>query len=228
MVAGAAQAGVSGRCAVPDTYLKLSAALDRTGDLIGRRRPVRILMFGPELDATHAGVPTLEGALETRLPGINFEVSGDRAPGLAEDDFDRLRETVAARAPDLVVWQVGVRDAQALSNVDDFETVLDQAAAWAEAVNVDLVLMDPPFIPQIGHERIYIPYVGEIGETSRTEQVPLLRRYAAMQYWNIEREKRRGPLSDLTAKQPCVTELLAEAITRATSVAAATPAAAKK
>jgi hypothetical protein len=220
MVTGAAEAGVSSRCAVPDIYLKFSATLDRTQDQIVRRQPVRILMFGPELGPQPVGVPSLEAALETRLPGSSFEVSRDRASGLAEDDLERLRETVAEQEPDLVVWQVGVRDALALSNVDDFQTVLDQAAAWAEAVGVDLVLMDPPFIPHVGHERIYSPYVGEIGETARTEQVPVLRRYAAMQYWNLEREKRRGPMSDLAAKQPCMTELLAEAISRAPGMAA--------
>ena len=218
---GAAQAGVSGRCAVPDTYLKFSAALDRTQGLIGRRRPVRVLMFGPELEPQSADNPGLEKALEARLPGSNFEVSRDRAPGLAEDDFERLRGTVAERKPDLVVWQVGARDAMALSDVEEFETVLDQVAAWTDAVGVDLVLMDPPFVPQVRHERIYRPYVSEIDETSRTEQVPLLRRYAAMQYWNLEREKRRGPMSDLAATRPCMTELLAEAISKAPGIAAA-------
>ncbi|MGQ4273286.1 hypothetical protein [Terrihabitans sp. B22-R8] len=215
-------AGVSDRCFVPDTYLKFPTILDRTEDLVGDRRPVRILILGADLPGRahdRSGPSPLVHALEQRLPGVKFQVLEVRTAGLAEEDFERLRSAVATTNPDLVIWQVGVRDALALNDVDDFESVLDQASAWVDARGLDLVLVDPPFVPQVAHERIYVPYVGEIGEMSRTDGVAVLRRYAAMQYWNIEREKRRAPLSDFTAKQPCVTELLAEAISRASVVA---------
>lgn len=205
---------------MPDAYLKFPVVLDRTEDLIGERRPVRILVLGSDALAVPGESP-LERALEQRLPGVNIQVSEAQSAGLAEEDFERLRTMVAARTPDLVIWQVGVRDALALNNLADFEDALGDANAWFEARGLDLVLVDPPFVPQVAHERIYVPYVGEIGEMARTDGVPVLRRYAAMQYWNIEREKKRGPLSDFAAKQPCLTELLAEAITRASRATAA-------
>jgi hypothetical protein len=157
-----------------------------------------------------------ESELERRLPGVNVEVTGGQQAGLADDDFEILRTAVARLQPDLVIWQVGVRDALASSDVDDFEDVLDEANTWLEHRGVDLILMDPPFVPHIRHEHIYTPYVGEIGLVSRAEGVPVLRRYAAMQYWNLQREKRRAPPLDARATQPCVYELLAEAISRAT------------
>jgi hypothetical protein len=214
--AAPARAGIPDRCTVPDAYLKFPAMLDRTEALIGRKRPVRILVIGAEPSQAAMGAePPLERALEQRLPGISIHVSEARSAGLADDDFEQLRTMVAAREPDLVIWQVGVRDALALNDLGEFESTLDEASAWVEGRGLDLVLVDPPFVPQVAHERIYVPYVGEIGEKSVADGVPVLRRYAAMQYWNIEREKRRSPLSEFTAKQPCMTELLAEAISRA-------------
>jgi acyl-CoA thioesterase I len=215
-----ASAGVSEACAVPDSYLRFpEAALDRTEALVEDRRPVRVLLIGPELAASGAAspVPALERALERRFRGIEVSVFETQTAGLADQDFERLRNEVASRSIDLVVWQVGVPDALALSDVESFEEVLNRAADWAEGRGLDIVLVDPPFVPHVGHERIYRPYVGGIGEMSQTDGVPVLRRYAAMQYWNIEREKRRRPLSDFVAKQPCVAELLAEAIWRASA-----------
>jgi hypothetical protein len=201
---------MSDRCRVPDTYLRFATALERTGWRIGHRSPVRIYMLGPLTSTAR-----FETELERRLPGINVEVTGGQQAGLADDDFEMLRTAVARLQPDLVIWQVGVRDALASSDVGDFEGVLDEANTWLEHRGVDLVLMDPPFVPHIRHERIYTPYVGEIGLVSRTEGVPVLRRYAAMQYWSLQREKLRAPPLDARALQPCVNELLAEAISRA-------------
>lgn len=217
-----ARAAVPDRCTVPDAYLKFPGMLDRTEALIGRKRPLRILVIGAEPSTTNAGnaEPALERALEKRLPGISIHVSEARSAGLADDDFNQMRTMVAARAPDLVIWQVGVRDALALNDLGEFQSTLDEASAWFEGKGLDLVLVDPPFVPHVAHERIYVPYVGEIGEKSVSDGVPVLRRYAAMQYWNIEREKRRSPLSEFTAKQPCMTELLAEAISRASRASA--------
>ena len=158
---GAAMAAVSDRCRVPDSYLAAIGTLDRTESLIGSRRAVRVLMLGPSL-AGSMRRPTLETALEHRLPGVDFQITQVLSSGLAEDDFEWLRTAVSRSAPDLVIWQVGVRDAVAASDVDQFQRVLDQAAGWIDARGADLILVDPPFVPHVQHERIYVPYVGEI------------------------------------------------------------------
>jgi acyl-CoA thioesterase I len=213
---GWADAGVPARCAVPDAYLKFSTALDRTEGLLDRKRPVRVLVLGPALSAEGQDRRSLEMALEQKLAGSQFEITEIMSAGRAEDDFERLRGVVAETSPDLVIWQVGVHDAMASSDVSDFEAVLDQASAWMNARGPDLVLVDPPFVPHVAHERIYTPYVGEIGEVSRTEGVPVIRRYAAMQYLSMQDQAKRLPVvSGALPRSPCVTELMAEAIVRA-------------
>lgn len=192
-------------CGVPDRLLLLSGELDRTEALVLRKRPVRVIMLG----ASGISQEKLQSALERRLPGSSFDVDVALSPGLAEDDFASLRTLVVQSAPDLVIWQVGVRDAIAASDIDDFELLLDRASDWIGARGPDLLLVDPPFVPQVQHERIYIPYVGEIAKVSREELVPMLRRYASMQYLAEKADR-------ISADQrPCVPELMAEAISRA-------------
>lgn len=186
-------------------------ALERTESRISKDRRVRVVILGTPI-APSAGAHTpLEGALERRLPGINFEVVEAPSPGVAEDDFEWLRSLVSRNAPDLVIWQVGVRDAMAASDVEEFEEVLGEASAWIDRRGPDLILVDPPFVPDVPHERLYVPYVGEIGEMSREEGVPVLRRYAAMQY--LASEAARRPAA--AGRPRCMPELMAEAIVRA-------------
>lgn len=196
---------------MPDVYLTLPE-LERTEKLVDRKNPVKVVVIGPALDGGN-GPPPLERELERRLPGVNFSLIAERdVSGLAGEDFEDLRRIVDQYAPDLVVWQVGTADALAVSNVGAFEAVLDAASRWIEARGVDLILVDPPFVPHVKHERVYIPYVGVIGGMSE-EDVPVLRRYAATQFWAIERERKKQP-----APRPgshCMAEILAEAIFRA-------------
>ena len=192
-------------CRVPDAFLDVSGELDRTESLVLRKRPVRVMMLGTG-GISHE---ILEKALERRMPGSSFDVDVTQSPGLIEDDFDRMRTVVVQTAPDLIIWQVGVRDAIAASDVDDFEAMLDRASDWVGQNGPDLLLVDPPFVAQVPHERIYIPYVGEIAKVSREELVPMLRRYASMRYLSEKADR-------LTADQrPCMPELVAEAISRA-------------
>jgi acyl-CoA thioesterase I len=215
---GPTLAAVSEACRVPDVYLALPA-LDRTETLIDRRAAVRVAVIGPALDAGEAdaapgpvrNTTPLERELERRLPGTNFSLVEERnVSGLAGEDFEDLRRIVDETRPDLLVWQVGTADAQAVSDVPAFQAVLDAAAAWVEARGVDLILVDPPFVPHVRHERVYRPYVGAIG--GMDDEVPVLRRYAATQFWAIQEEKRRAKAPPGTF---CTAELLAEAVARA-------------
>ncbi|BCJ91054.1 hypothetical protein IZ6_17890 [Terrihabitans soli] len=200
-------AGFSPHCKVPDAYLKFAGNLDRTEALILRKRPVRVLVLAPAAQA----VQTLENALEGRMPGVSFDVSASLSPGLAEEDFESMRTLVSRAAPDLVIWQVGTADALASSNIDEFELVLDKASDWIDRQGPDLVFVDPPFVPHVKHERLYVPIVGEIEEVSKSEAVPVIRRYASMQYLSQQSAKLALPVLD---QKPCVAEIMAEAITR--------------
>jgi hypothetical protein len=186
-------------------------ALERTEKLVDRKDPVKIVVVGPALDGNEGSAP-LERQLEKRLAGVNVLLTEERGvSGLAGEDFEDLRRIVDQYSPDLLVWQVGTADALAVSSVTAFEATLDAASRWLEERGVDVILVDPPFVPHVKHERIYRPYVGAIGDMSE-EEVPVLRRYAATQFWAIRRE--REP-KQAAAGANCTAEILAEAIARA-------------
>ncbi|KAB0677535.1 hypothetical protein [Aureimonas leprariae] len=201
-----AASGAVVACGAPDPYLRLSGDLDHTENLVAHRQPVRILVLASS-DVPEA---SLQVALKRRMPGIRFEVDSVLSAGLVEDDARSLRTITAQTDPDLVVWQVGVRDALAASDVEEFGDTLDRASEWVEDAGSDLLLIDPPFVPKVRHESIYGPYIAEIEATAKAERVPLIRRYAFTRFLS-ERPSRGAPYVD---QAPCTLDLMAEAISR--------------
>lgn len=180
--------------------------------------PFRVLVVGPSIG--EAGIDkrpgSLERELERRMPNIAMTITEARgASGLAEDDFETIRNVFAdaASMPDLVIWQVGVSDAIASYDVDRFGEVVDRTREWIEARGVDVILVDPPFVPNVAREKLYWSYVGEIGSVSDAEDIPIFRRYATTKYFDLLREKAGRRTDDLS--RPCVAEIVAEAIYRA-------------
>jgi hypothetical protein len=210
---------LSPACRVPEVYLTFPQALRNTGRLIDRHRPVRVLVVGrtlvpPIWARRHAN--QLEWELERRLPGTDFVIIDDRdATGLAADVFGRIQTEVFDAEPDLVIWEIGASDAIAAADPEILGATIRAAAHWLHAHNIDVVLVDPPFVPQVAYERIYWPIVGEIGQVSDLLGINLLRRYAVLQYWDIRNVRGEHRQALLAGKRPCMTELLAEAIVRA-------------
>lgn len=193
-------------CQVPDQFLRLAGSLERTETLITHRRPVRVVM----MDATATAHQILGAALERRIPGARFEIAAVSSAGLAAEDGQSIRRILQQVKPDLVVWPVGVRDALASSDIRAFGDALDTTLAWSEAAGADLLLVDPPFVPRVQHESLYAPYVSEIAAVGREEQVPVLRRYAAMRYLSEDAPR----VLSVADQRPCALDLMAEAISR--------------
>jgi acyl-CoA thioesterase-1 len=215
---GAAQAASAGflpNCRVSDVYLRLPADIARTERLVDRNGPLRILIVGPSLDGPAFSARKRERlvqALERRLPGVPVEITDDgRGNGLAANDFERIRTEVGRAAPDLVVWQVGTPDALAAIDPEQFGATLVAAAEWLKSQNVDLVLIDPPFVPNVDHEKLFWRIVGKIGEVSDRSRVNLIRRYAATQ----QMAQQRAADATSEPRPTCMSDLVAEAITRA-------------
>lgn len=209
------QAGMSGTCRVPDIYLTFNSLLPRTERLIDRSAPVRILVIGPQMDQRTLSakkLTKLEQELGARLPDVRFTIVQDEAvPGLVREDFERMRAAVERTSPDLVVWQIGTGDALAGTSEDAFADTLDQAADWLRGRNIDLVLVDPPFLPDVRHEKRYGRIVQQIDRISDRESLNVLRQYGATTYlFSSPQSGARGASGQL-----CLPELLAEAIVRA-------------
>ncbi|WP_188518501.1 SGNH/GDSL hydrolase family protein [Alsobacter metallidurans] len=214
-----ARAEVSPRCRVPDVYLSMAADLKRTERLIDRATPVRVMVLGPEIGG--AAMPErrrarLHQELARRLPATNFEFVDDSAPsGLVEDDFNAIRSAAARVEPDLVIWQVGGADALASTDAEEFGKRLADAAKWMKERNIDLILVDPPFVPRVRHEQLYWRIVGKIREVTDRARLNLFQRYAAMQFLDFERQKLKEEPTDANSRRVCMAELVAEAIAKA-------------
>lgn len=209
-----AHAGMSGTCRVPDIYLTFNNALPRTTRLIDRSAPVRILVIGPQMDErvlSARKLSKLAQELHTRLPKARFTIlEEDAVPGLAREDFERIRAAVERTEPDLLVWQVGSGDALAGTSEDSFSDTLDAAAEWLKGRDIDLILVDPPFLPNVRHERRYGRIVQQIDTLSDKERLNVLQQYGATTYlFSSPQSGARGEKGRL-----CLPELLAEAIVR--------------
>jgi hypothetical protein len=217
--ASAVAPALSSACRVPEAYFGYPFVLRHTARLIAHRRPVRILMVGPRFIGPILHQRTavrLERELERRVPDGRFLIMADEgAAGPAADVFARLQGEVYDEAPDLVIWQVGTWDAMAGSDPYELGATLVDAARWLRAHSVDLVLVDPPFVPRVGHEGLYWPIIGAIDHASDHARINLLRWYAMLQYWDIANRRGIQRRRTLTAKYGCMADLLAEAISRA-------------
>lgn len=215
LLSGQALAGdISGTCRVPDIYLTFDSVLSRTERLIDRAAPVRILVIGPQMDKAALSTKKLgklEHELARRLPDIRFTIAQEETvPGLVREDFGRIRQAVERSQPDLVVWQVGTGDALAGTDPNDFSRALDQAAEWLRGRNIDLILVDPPFLPNVPHEARYGRIVQQIDSISDRERLNVLQQYGATTYlFSSPQSGARGATGRL-----CLPELLAEAIVR--------------
>jgi acyl-CoA thioesterase I len=212
-----AAASVSASCRIPDVFLNLPSDLKRTERLVDRARPVRIFVLGPSIGGTQLTERRrnrLFQELERRLPGVVFDIVDDgQAAGFAWDDFSRIRNEVARTEPDLVIWQVGTSEALAAVDPDRFGETLVQASDWLKGRGIDLILIDPPFLPKVQHEELYWRIVGKISEVSDKANLNLFRRYAAMQY--LEQQRLPAPPPDARGRRVCMSELVAEAIVKA-------------
>lgn len=224
LVAGPAQADVSLACRVPDALLTFDSELKRVEHLVDRSQPVRILRVRPPLEApatAAVNMATLDRELARRLPDVLFTIIEARPPpGGARHDFEQIRATLDIVDPDLVIWQLGTGDALAATDPDDFADTLEEAADWIEGRDVDLVVIDPPFVPNVPYERRYLQLVQRIDAISLRDKMNVVSQYDATRYLlNHPLPSSIGAITGLSAQlensSNCMPELMAEAIVRA-------------
>ncbi|MGQ3673063.1 hypothetical protein ACT6QG_11775 [Xanthobacter sp. TB0136] len=219
-----AQADMSIACRVPEALLAFDAELKRVEDLVDRSQPVRILRFRPSQEQgprRSIDTPTLERELARRLPDVIFTIIEARPqPGGAESDFAQIRSLLDIVDPDLVIWQVGTGDALAATNPADFADTLEEAADWIEGRDVDLVLVDPPFVPDVPYEMRYHQIVQQIDAISLRDKMNVVNQYDVTRYLLNRAARTPGTTlqslsTQLATSTTCMPELMAEAIVRA-------------
>jgi hypothetical protein len=115
---------------------------------------VRIAALGSSTFAGEGGIVPMPQRLETALrayyPGRNFDVlnrgvSGEEAP----QELLRMQRDVIDERPAVVIWQVGTNAVWKKQDLDAVARAIRQGLAVLADAFVDIVLMDPQYVPQL-------------------------------------------------------------------------------
>jgi len=184
-------AWASQTCPVPPGAAAVAGGLDRTrADLVNRRAFTIVALGSSSTEGVGASGPAatypaqLQAILgeRTRTGGVrvlNKGVGGETAA----DNLARLHDDVIARAPDLVVWQVGTNDAFRKVPLDRFRAAVRQGVEEIRAVGAELILMNPQFYPGETKVADYGAYVAAVNELGLSLGIPVLDRHRTMQSW---------------------------------------------
>lgn len=182
---------VPAACTVPDELRDLGQPMPRMLGLLKARQPIRILAIGSSTTAgagasapNRAYPPRLRAALERLLPGIEVTVRNDGVGGeVASTTLARMRASVEEWKPDVVLWQLGTNDALRGITAQAFAQVLREGVELVQERDLDLVLIDPQFFPNIRNADLYEALVGSIASVAAEKKLPLMRRYTIMRFW---------------------------------------------
>jgi lysophospholipase L1-like esterase len=183
-------------CSAPSEITRLDQALVRTAARIAQGRPLKIVAFGSSSTAgLGASSPSqsypsrLEAELRSLLPGrdivvVNRGISGEDA----EEMLARLRRSVLAEQPDLVIWQVGTN-----ALLDDVPVaregmLIRRGIRRLLAAHIDVVLMDPQYAPMVTQKPRAARLVELFAKLGREAQVGVFRRFAIMRHWNEDQK----------------------------------------
>ena len=175
-------------------------------------------MWSPKSPKTYQA--QVEAILEKAFKGVNVVmlnrgVSGEVAALTAE----RLKLQVALEKPDVVLWQVGTNDALARVAAEDFERVVRDTVRWLREHGVDAILVGLQYSPKLAADENYAAIRGALRHAAATENVPLIRRYAAMEFLERARNGEIAP-PDMTDLNDLGYRCMAEHIARAMVVSA--------
>ena len=180
-------------CEAPTADIASPAPLPHLEADIAARRQIKVLAIGSSASTKSFGAAPnypaqFEAILEKTFRGldvvvVNRGVSGEVASATAE----RLRTIIGLEKPDLLLWQVGTNDALARVPVDDFKTTVRDTLRWLKEHGIDTVLVGLRYASSVTKDEDYTAIRRALREIAASENVPLVRRYEAMEY--IERGK---------------------------------------
>ena len=182
---------LSPECRVPGARLYTLAPLEAVRAIRDEKRPLRVLALGSAGATSGFGSGTasanysvrLEGELKKVLPSIEVVVEQRGLPGdLTAQAVERISGLVVEVAPDLVVWQVGTSDALAKANLDAFGSALNEVLEWLWSHDIDVVLVEPPYMSALAGDEHYLGLMGAIQKSAREKRVPLVLRFEAMEF----------------------------------------------
>jgi acyl-CoA thioesterase I len=126
-------------------------------------------------------------ALEHAMPGLKVHLSVRGGRGLmAGEMLALIRNALAERSYQLVLWQTGTVEAVRNRQPGEFGQVLAEGADAVGAANADLVLIDPQFSRFLQTNSNIEPYEQAFAQAATIPGVLLFRRYDLMRNWATE------------------------------------------
>jgi acyl-CoA thioesterase-1 len=187
-------------CDIPTEFTTPSAPLPRVAAALGSKTGLTILALGSGStigDSGGAGGPALAfrapgasfpfrmlEALRNMRPSLRFDltVKGGRSM-TAETMLTILRQELAARHYDLVLWQTGTVEAVLGQRPDALRGVLQDGAEAVANAGADLVLIDPQFSRFLRANADLNPYETVLQQMTTSAGVTLFRRFDLTQGW---------------------------------------------
>lgn len=190
ILAGAAQAGpfICRETPIIQATERLAALAPR----IAAGGKIEILAIGSS-STEGVGATTRDKSYPARLqtllasawPRVQVNVANAGIGGeIAPQTLARLKQALAERRYDLVIWQVGTNDAVNGGDLAAFKAMVADGIATVRRAGPSLALLDPQFFPGIREPARYRAYVDAIGEVAKGQSVPVFARYDTMREWH--------------------------------------------
>jgi acyl-CoA thioesterase I len=179
------------KCAVQMDIAHFDQRLSRVALRLSGGVPIKIVAIGSSSTAgAGASSPAnsypsrLEAELRQHFPGhpitvVNRGVNGEEAT----DMLARFETGVIAEDPHLVIWQVGTNSLLRDRPIDVRSKVLQDGIAQLKSRRMDVVLMDPQYVPRVLAKPAHDAAVAQIASVAKAQKVGLLHRYDMMRYW---------------------------------------------
>src|SRR4051812_32132287 len=141
----------SPECRVPPSDLFVPSPLPHVTAVVASGGPLTVLAIGGAQRRTGsegqaiAPYPVrLQGELERALH-VTVAVTARRLREITARAGDTVMSAAGEVRPDLVVWQAGINDALAHSDVSAFAEAVDELLKWLRAHDIDVILVEPPY-----------------------------------------------------------------------------------
>jgi acyl-CoA thioesterase I len=179
------------KCSVIPEVAHFDLPLARVAIRLATGKPIRIVALGSSStwgagasSAANSYPSRLQVELNRHFPGhpitvVNHGVNGQEAP----DMLARFNSDVIDERPHLVLWQVGTNALLRDRPLEKRSAVLHEGLARLKALRMDVVLIDPQYVPKVIAKVSAAATVQQIADTAKEESVGLFRRYAMMKRW---------------------------------------------
>jgi acyl-CoA thioesterase I len=184
------------KCAVQPDIARFDQRLSRVALRLAGGVPIKIVAigssstFGAGSSSPANSYPSrLEAELRRHFPDhpitvVNRGVNGEEAT----DMLARFATNVIAEDPHLVIWQVGTNSLLRDRPLDVRSKVLQDGITQLKSRRVDVVLMDPQYVPRVLAKSDHEAAVAQIASVAKDQKVGLLHRYDMMRHWHdVER-----------------------------------------